>query len=103
MITEIKNFSNKTLKDVMIEKLYKKIIIAKMNNIKMNEFTNENFKLMRSDLNDFFMELIKQTKIMKNLGEIINTFFDKTSLVSFDDIMETVNKQINFFIKFFFS
>lgn len=94
MINEIKNFSNKTLKDVMIEKLYKKIIIGKINTIKITEFSNsENYKSIRNDIKDFFTELIKQTKIMKNLGQVINTFFDKSSLISFDDIMETV---INF-------
>lgn len=105
MITEIKNFSNKTLKDVMIEKLYKKIIIGKVNNIKIAEFTLENFKTIRNELNEFFNELIKQTKIMKNLGNLIHVFFDKISLNSFDDIMETVNKKLNkgifFFVKIF--
>jgi len=113
MITEIKNFSNKTLKDVMIEKLYKKIIIAKINNIKIADFSksnensnsnsNENFKSIRLEINEFFLDLIKQAKIMKNLGEVIHIYFDKISLVNFDDIMETVNNKKNkkiFYLKF---
>jgi hypothetical protein len=98
MITEIKNFSNKTLKEIMIEKLYKKIIIGKINNIKIADFSNsnsnsnsnENYKNIRLELNEFFFDLLKQTKIMKNLGQVIHTYFDKISLVSYDDIMETV-------------
>lgn len=94
MITEIKNFSNKTLKDIMIERLYKKIVLQMINNINLNDLNvnfNEAIRKIRNELKDFFSELHSQTKIMKNLGDTLCDFFDKNNLVSFDDIMEKVN------------
>jgi len=96
MITEIKNFSNKTLKDIMIEKLYKKIVLQSINNIQINEISNDSIRKIRNELKEFFIELHNQSLIMKNLGLVISAYFDKNSLISFDDIMETVRIK-NFF------
>jgi len=99
MITEIKNFSNKTLKDVMMERLYKKIVLQSINSIQINEISNEIIFKLRNEIKEFFIELHNQSLIMKNLGLVISAYFDKNSLVGFDDIMETVSIK-NFTIKY---
>lgn len=91
MINEIKNFSNKTLKEIMIEKLYKKIVLQNINSINTNEqLSNETIRKIRNEIKDFFFQLNKQSLLMKNLGNIISWEFDKNNLICFDDIMETV-------------
>lgn len=90
MIIEIKNFSNKALKDIMIENFYKTIVLQIINNTAAGEFNNEAIRKIRNAIKEFFCELTKQSLVMKNLGFVISAFFDKNSLISFDDIMETV-------------
>jgi hypothetical protein len=65
MITEIKNFSNKTLKDVMMERLYKKIVLQSINSIQINEISNEIIFKLRNEIKEFFIELHNQSLIMK--------------------------------------
>jgi len=90
MIIEIKNFSNKALKDVMIENLYKRIVLQIINKTPAADFTNDSIRKIRNEIKEFFSELNKQSSVMKNLGYVICSYFDKNSLISFDDIMETV-------------
>jgi predicted ribosome quality control (RQC) complex YloA/Tae2 family protein len=90
MIIEIKNFSNKALKDVMIENLYKRIVLQIINNTPASDCTNDAIRKIRNEIKEFFSELNKQSSVMKNLGYVICAYFDKNSLISFDDIMETV-------------
>jgi len=91
MINEIKNFSNKTLKEIMIEKLYKKIVLQNINTINPNEqLSNESIRKIRNEIKDFFSELSKKSLLMKNLGNLVSWEFDKNNLICFDDIMETV-------------
>ncbi len=97
MIIEVKNFSNKALKDIMIECFYKKIVLATINNTSAADFTNEAIRKIRTEIKEFFAELQKQSLIMKNFGYVISSYFDKNSLISFDDIMETVTIYKNFF------
>ena len=98
MIIEVKNFSNKALKDIMIENFYKKIVLTSINNTAAGDFTNEVIRKIRTEIKDFFAELHQQSLIMKNLGYVISCYFDKNSLISFDDIMETVTIYNNFLL-----
>lgn len=91
MINEIKNFSNKTLKEIMIEKLYKQIVLQSINAVPANDLNNENIRKIRNEIKDFFIELNQQSQIMKNLGDVISVYFDKNTFLTFDDIMETVS------------
>lgn len=100
MIIEVKNFSNKALKDIMIENFYKKIVLQTINTTPATEFTNEAIRKIRSEIKDFFTALHKQSVIMKNLGYVISAYFDRNSLISFDDIMETVSIYNNFIFIF---
>ncbi len=91
MITEIKNFSNKSLKEIMIERLYKKIVIQTINNANVNDINNDFIRKIRTEIKEFFIELYDKSKLMKNLGNTLCNYFDKNSLNTFDDIMETVS------------
>jgi hypothetical protein len=94
LITEVRNFSNKILKDLMIEKFLKKIIGTSINKINPIDLIQENISKIRKDIKEFMSELEWWTRILENLGKLISTHFDRNNFVSYDEIMETV---INFF------
>jgi hypothetical protein len=91
LVKEVKTYSNNVLKDLMIEKLLKKIIQGLINTINHLDMTSETILRIRKDLKDFFTELSKWTWILKNLGAMIKSDYDKNHLIVYDEIMETVN------------
>ena len=74
----------------MIEKLYKRLIQGKINQINQLDLIPENLNKIRIQIKDFFQELEKVTLVMKNLGEIIKSEFDKNNFIVYDEIMEIV-------------
>jgi hypothetical protein len=75
----------------MIDKLMKGIIVGSINNIGHLDLTTDTIQKIRKDLNEFFKDLSKWTGVLKNLGSVIQSEFDKNSLVIYDEIMETVS------------
>ena len=55
----MKNFSNKLLKDLMIEKFFKKIVQVSINQIPQLDMITENIQKVRKEIKDFFSELEK--------------------------------------------
>jgi len=90
LITEIRDFINGQLREIMIEKLYKKLIQGKINQLNQLDLITENISNIRTSIKEYFTELEKYTKIMKNLGEIIKSEYDKNNFVVYDEIMEIV-------------
>jgi hypothetical protein len=74
----------------MIDKLYKKLIQGKINQINQLDLITENINKIRISIKEFFTELEKTTLILKNFGEIIKSEFDKNNFVIYDDLMEIV-------------
>jgi hypothetical protein len=90
LINEIKVYSNKVLKDLMIEKFFKKQIQNTINPINTIDLISDNIVKIRRDLKEFFLDLKKWTIVIKNLGDVLHTVYDRNNLVVYDDIMETV-------------
>jgi hypothetical protein len=74
----------------MIEKLYKRLIQGKINQINQLDLITENISKIRISIKEYFKELAKWILIMKNFGEIIKSEFDKNNFVVYDEIMEIV-------------
>ncbi len=91
LITEVRDFINGQLREIMIEKLYKRLIQGKINQINQLDLITENISKIRISIKEYFKELEKWTLIMKNFGEIIKSEFDKNNFVVYDEIMEIVN------------
>ena len=90
LINEIKVYSNKVLKELMIEKFFKKLIQNNINPINSIDLITDNIVKIRKDLKEFFSELEKWTIVIKNLGDNLHTVYDRNNLVVYDDIMGTV-------------
>jgi len=74
----------------MIEKLYKRLIQGKINQINQLDLITENISKIRISIKEYFKELEKWILIMKIFGEIIKSEFDKNNFVVYDEIMEIV-------------
>jgi hypothetical protein len=74
----------------MIDKFYKKLIQGKINQINQLDLITENISKIRTSIKEYFTELEKYISIMKNLGEIIKSEYDKNNFVVYDEIMEIV-------------
>ena len=74
----------------MIEKLYKRLIQGKINQINQLDLITENISKIRISIKEYFKELAKWILIMKYFGEIIKSEFDKNNFVVYDEIMEIV-------------
>jgi hypothetical protein len=90
MITEIKTYSNKLLKDLMIEKFFKKIVQGQINTINQLDWISENVYKTRAEIKIFFGELSEWSEVMLNLGEVLKRDYDRESLNSYDEIMSLV-------------
>jgi hypothetical protein len=88
---EIKLYSSNVLKDLMIDKLFKKLIQGLINTINQIDLTTETILRIRKELKEFFNDLAKWTSVLKNLGEIIKSEYDKHHLVVYEEIMEAVS------------
>lgn len=91
LVSEIKDFSNKVLKELMIETFLNKIIRQNINNIPLNEFNYNNICKIRKELNNFFDTLDNFSDIFDNLGKLLKNSYDKKNLVLYEKIMEVVS------------
>ena len=97
LVGEIKDFSNKILKELMIETFLNKIIRQNINNIPLNEFDYNNISKIRKELTNFFDTLDNFCDIFDNLGKLLKNSYDKKNFVLYENIMEVVSL---FFYKF---
>ena len=91
LVGEIKNFSNKVLKELMIETFLNKIIKQNINMIPLNEFNYNNISKIRKELNNFFETLDNFSDIFDNLGKLLKNSYDKKNFVLYENIMEVVS------------
>ena len=91
LVSEIKDFSNKVLKELMIETFLNKIIRQNINNIPLNELNYGNICKIRKELNNFFDTLDNFSDIFYNLGELLKNSYDKKNLILYENIMEVVS------------
>ena len=97
LVGEIKDFSNKILKELIIETFLNKIIRQNINNIPLNEFNYNNISKIRKELTNFFDTLDNFCDIFDNLGKLLKNSYDKKNFVLYENIMEVVSL---FFYKF---
>ena len=91
LVGEIKDFSNKVLKELMIETFLNKIIRQNINVIPLNEFNYNNISKIRKELNNFFDTLDNFSDIFDNLGQLLKNSYDKKNFVLYENIMEVVS------------
>ena len=91
LVIEIKNFSNKVLKELMIETFLNNIIKQNINTIPLNEFNYNNITKIRKELNNFFETLDNFSDIFDNLGKLLKNSYDKKNFVLYENIMEVVS------------
>ena len=91
LVSEIKNFSNKVLKELMIETFLNNIIKQNINTIPLNEFNYNNITKIRKELNNFFETLDNFSDIFDNLGKLLKNSYDKKNFVLYENIMEVVS------------
>ena len=91
LVGEIKDFSNKILKELMIETFLNKIIRQNINNIPLNEFNYNNISKIRKELTNFFDTLDNFCDIFDNLGQLLKNSYDKKNFVLYENIMEVVS------------
>ena len=91
LVGEIKDFSNKVLKELMIETFLNKIIRQNINTIPLNEFNYSNITKIRKELNNFFETLDNFSDIFDNLGKLLKNSYDKKNFVLYENIMEVVS------------
>lgn len=91
LVTEIKDLSNKILKDLMIENFLNKIIRQYINVISLNDMNYNNICKIRKELNNFFDILDNYSDIFDNLGNLLKNSYDKKNFVLYENIMEIVS------------
>ena len=91
LVSEIKDFSNKVLKELMIETFLNKIIRQNINSIALTEFNYNNICKIRKELNNFFDTLDNFSDIFENLGVMLKNSYDKKNFVLYENIMEVVS------------
>jgi hypothetical protein len=91
LVSEIKDFSNKVLKELMIETFLNKIIRQNINSIPLNEFNYDNICKIRKELNNFFDTLDNFSDIFEYLGKLLKNSYDKKNFVLYENIMEVVS------------
>ena len=91
LVGEIKDFSNKVLKELMIETFLNKIIRQNINTIPLNEFNYNNITKKIKELNNFFETLDNFSDIFDNLGKLLKNSYDKKNFVLYENIMEVVS------------
>ena len=104
LVGEIKDFSNKVLKELMIETFLNKIIRQNINIIPLTEFNYNNISKFRKELNTFFETLDNFSDIFDHLGKLLKNSYDKKNFVLYEHIMEVVSlfkNKFNIYILFF--
>ena len=91
LVGEIKDFSNKILKELMIETFLNKIIRQNINIIPLTEFNYNNISKIRKELNTFFETLDNFSDIFEHLGKLLKNSYDKKNFVLYEHIMEVVS------------
>ena len=91
LVGEIKDLSNKVLKEIMIENFLNKIIRQNINLIPLNEMNYQNIIKIRKELNNFFDTLDNYSDIFENLGKLLKHSYDKKNFVLYENIMEVVS------------
>ena len=91
LVTEIKDLSNKILKDLMIENFLNKIIRQYINVISLNDMNYNNICKIRKELNNFFETLDNYSDIFDNLGNLLKNSYDKKNFILYENIMELVS------------
>ena len=91
LVAEIKDLSNKILKELMIENFLNKIIIKYINTIPLNTMDYNNINKIRKELNSFFDVLDNYSDIFDNLGKLLKNSYDKKNFVLYENIMEVVS------------
>ena len=91
LVGEIKELSNKVLKELMIENFLNKIIRQNINLIPINEMNYQNIIKIRKELNNFFDILDNYSDIFENLGKLLKNSYDKKNFVLYENIMEVVS------------
>ena len=94
LVSEIKDLSNKILKDLMIENFLNKIIRQYINVISLNDMNYNNICKIRKELNNFFDILDNYSDIFDNLGNLLKNSYDKKNFVLYENIMEIVRKYL---------
>jgi hypothetical protein len=94
LVGEIKDLSNKILKELMIENFLNKIIRQNINIIPLNEMNYNNVTKIRKQLNNFFDTLDNYSDIFENLGKLLKNSYDKKNFVLYENIMEVVSNNI---------
>lgn len=90
LVNEIKNYSNKILKELMVDTFLTKIIRENINNIQdLNDL--ENIMRARNLLTNFFINLENFSTIFENLGKLLKTSYDKKQFVLYENLMEIVS------------
>lgn len=90
LVTEIKNFANKILNDLIKENLFKTIIKGIINEISPLDMIYENVLRVRTELTTFFSFLESYSKQFVHLGKLLNSNYDKKHFIFYESIMETV-------------
>ena len=94
LVNEIKNITNKSLKELMIEKFLNTIIKEVINTINPLDLIYENIVKIRKELNEFFALLEDFNSVYNNLGKLLKTTYDKTNFVLYESIMKLVSLNI---------
>ena len=102
LVGEIKDLSNKILKELMIENFLNKIIRQNINLIPLNEMNYNNIIKIRKELNNFFDTLDNYSDIFENLGKLLKNSYDKKNFVLYKNIMEVVSNNIYINIYFLY-
>ena len=102
LVGEIKDLSNKILKELMIENFLNKIIRQNINLIPLNEMNYNNIIKIRKELNNFFDTLDNYSDIFENLGKLLKNSYDKKNFVLYENIMEVVSNNIYINIYFLY-
>lgn len=74
----------------MIERFFKRTIQDFINKINPLDLISENIVKIRKEIKTVFYVMEESSQYMKNLGVLLTSSFDKTNLVAYDEIMETV-------------
>ena len=90
LVDEIKDLSNKILKELMVENFLNEIIRQNINPINLNNMNYNNIVKIRKALNNFFDTLDNYSDIFDNLGKLLKNSYDKKNFVLYENIMEVV-------------
>ena len=90
LVSEIKDLSNKILKELMVENFLNKIIRQNINPINLNDMNSNNIDKIRKALNNFFDTLDNYSDIFDNLGKLLKNSYDKKNFVLYENLMEVV-------------